>query len=46
MDVLGQDFRVLKFKKSNQLPCMSSLVFIKWVAYQVGGGGGGGNGPS
>lgn len=39
MHVLGKDFRVLEFQESNQLPCMSSLVFIRWVACQVLGGG-------
>jgi hypothetical protein len=46
MDVLGQDFKVLKFKESNQLFSMSSLVFIRWVAYQIWGAGRGGNVPS
>jgi hypothetical protein len=37
--VLGNDFRVPEFRESNQLPCMSSLIFIRWVACQVLGGG-------
>jgi hypothetical protein len=42
MHVLGKDFRVLEFQESNQLPYMSSLVFIRWFACQVWGEGGGG----